>query len=240
MASNINPTNIDTTYPIAGQDNDTQGFRTNFTTIYNNFLTAASEITALQSTVTNAPSITSVPISPSAAGTPGQVAYDSVGHFYYICYATNQWATLPTTSALAGSYVDATGTGNAIIADYVPAITTLYDGLVMYLGANAVNTTSNVTLQVNAFSPLPIRKGTNQELLPGDIGGAHHQMIIMYNSGTNAFTLLNPISARPLANLSTAQISNISTPVTGQMVFNNTSGNVQIYTGAVWGNITIS
>ena len=27
MSSNINPNNIDTTYPVAGQDNDSQGFR---------------------------------------------------------------------------------------------------------------------------------------------------------------------------------------------------------------------
>jgi hypothetical protein len=49
MASNINASNIDTTFPIAGQDNDTQGFRTNYINIKNNFVTAATEITALQS-----------------------------------------------------------------------------------------------------------------------------------------------------------------------------------------------
>ena len=48
MSSLINPTNIDITYPIAGQDNDTQGFRTNFTNIKNNFVQASLEITALQ------------------------------------------------------------------------------------------------------------------------------------------------------------------------------------------------
>jgi len=51
MTSLINPTNIDITYPIAGQDNDTQGFRTNFTNIKNNLTQAASEITALQANV---------------------------------------------------------------------------------------------------------------------------------------------------------------------------------------------
>ena len=30
MASTINTANIDETYPIAGQDNDSQGFRDNF------------------------------------------------------------------------------------------------------------------------------------------------------------------------------------------------------------------
>lgn len=48
MASNINPNNIDGTYPIAGQDNSSQGFRTNFTNIKTNFLTAATEISDLQ------------------------------------------------------------------------------------------------------------------------------------------------------------------------------------------------
>jgi hypothetical protein len=46
--SSINPNNIDGTYPIAGQDNDSQGFRDNFTNIKNNFTFASAEITELQ------------------------------------------------------------------------------------------------------------------------------------------------------------------------------------------------
>jgi hypothetical protein len=46
--SNINPYNIDGTYPVAGQDNDSQGFRDNFTNIRNNFSYAQSEISDLQ------------------------------------------------------------------------------------------------------------------------------------------------------------------------------------------------
>ena len=48
MTSQINPYNIDGTYPIAGQDNNSQGFRTNFTNTQTNFEYAAQEITALQ------------------------------------------------------------------------------------------------------------------------------------------------------------------------------------------------
>ena len=51
MASNINPNNIDTAYPIAGQDNDSQGFRDNFTNIKTNFEYAETEIDDLQSKV---------------------------------------------------------------------------------------------------------------------------------------------------------------------------------------------
>jgi hypothetical protein len=49
MTSSIVPGNIDGTYPKSGQDNSSQGFRDNFNGIKNNFTTAASEITALQS-----------------------------------------------------------------------------------------------------------------------------------------------------------------------------------------------
>ena len=52
MASNITAGNIDGAYPIAGQDNDSQGFRDNFTNIKTNFEYADTEITALQADVT--------------------------------------------------------------------------------------------------------------------------------------------------------------------------------------------
>jgi hypothetical protein len=53
MSSNINPNNINGNFPVAGQDNDSQGFRDNFTNILNNFSFAATEITDLQNSVTN-------------------------------------------------------------------------------------------------------------------------------------------------------------------------------------------
>lgn len=48
MTSAINYTNIDATFPVAGQDNSSQGFRDNFQNIKTNFQYAASEISALQ------------------------------------------------------------------------------------------------------------------------------------------------------------------------------------------------
>jgi|AntAceMinimDraft_6_1070360.scaffolds.fasta_scaffold08436_3 effector-binding domain-containing protein len=49
MASNIISGTIDGSYPVAGVDNNTQGFRDNFTIIKTGMATAASEITSLQS-----------------------------------------------------------------------------------------------------------------------------------------------------------------------------------------------
>ena len=48
MTSQINPNDIDGAYPVAGQDNDSQGFRDNFTNTGTNFQYAADEITDLQ------------------------------------------------------------------------------------------------------------------------------------------------------------------------------------------------
>jgi hypothetical protein len=48
MASTIISGTIDGSYPVAGVDNDTQGFRDNFTIIKTGLATAASEVTALQ------------------------------------------------------------------------------------------------------------------------------------------------------------------------------------------------
>ena len=53
MASNIVTGNIDGTYPKAGQDNSSQGFRDNFSAIKTNFTEAKTEIEALQNNKAN-------------------------------------------------------------------------------------------------------------------------------------------------------------------------------------------
>lgn len=69
MASNINPNNIDGAYPVAGQDNDSQGFRTNFTNIKNNFTNAKSELEDLQGKVIVKSALDGVSINNDMAGT---------------------------------------------------------------------------------------------------------------------------------------------------------------------------
>ena len=69
MASNINPYNIDGTFPVAGQDNSSQGFRDNFTNVKNNFIYAQSEINDLQSKVLLTTALNGQSISNDMAGT---------------------------------------------------------------------------------------------------------------------------------------------------------------------------
>lgn len=69
MASNINPNNIDGTYPVAGQDNDSQGFRTNFANIRNNFTSAKSELEDLQGKVIVKSALNGISLDNDMSGT---------------------------------------------------------------------------------------------------------------------------------------------------------------------------
>lgn len=107
MASTLTnySTNIDTTFPVPGQDNDTQGFRDNFIAIKNSLETAAAEISDVQIIQTSL--VTHALAEPtSSVGKPGDVN----GQIYatsstvYVCYAdyvsttTNIWAKVATVS----------------------------------------------------------------------------------------------------------------------------------------------
>jgi hypothetical protein len=69
MASNINPYNVDGTFPIANQDNSSQGFRDNFTNIRNNLIFAEAEISDLQSKVLVTSALTGQVLNNDMAGT---------------------------------------------------------------------------------------------------------------------------------------------------------------------------
>lgn len=68
MASNINANNIDGTYPVAGVDNDSQGFRTNFTNIKNNLAYAKAELEDLQSKVVLKSALTGTTLNNAMSG----------------------------------------------------------------------------------------------------------------------------------------------------------------------------
>lgn len=69
MASNINPYNVDGSFPIAGQDNSSQGFRNNFTNIKNNLAFAESEISDLQAKALVTSALSGQTVNNDMAGT---------------------------------------------------------------------------------------------------------------------------------------------------------------------------
>ena len=70
MTSAINPNDIDGAYPVAGQDNDSQGFRDNFTNTKTNFQYAADEITDLQNNVVLKAALTGSTLDNNLNGQP--------------------------------------------------------------------------------------------------------------------------------------------------------------------------
>ncbi len=99
--STIDTTNIDDDYPVAGQDNDSQGFRNNFTNITTALDQAKTEITSLEEVQGK------IAIFPSTAPQPKGSATDKAGMiihesgFIYFCFkdytlGTEQiWARSP-------------------------------------------------------------------------------------------------------------------------------------------------
>ena len=65
MASNINETGVNKDYPVAGQDNDSQGFRDNFNQIKTDLTNAKSELEALQSNAVLKANLTSPAVTAS-------------------------------------------------------------------------------------------------------------------------------------------------------------------------------
>jgi hypothetical protein len=123
MASNINPNNIDTTYPIAGQDNDSQGFRDNFTNIKTNFQFAETEIDDLQAKVLLKSALTGTALDNDMAGAlienakiqgfrGTRVALGSVSGTATIDYAAGHYYTLTTSASVGLNFSNFPSAGN--------------------------------------------------------------------------------------------------------------------------------
>jgi Chaperone of endosialidase len=224
MASNINPTDIDITYPIAGQDNDTQGFRNNFTNIQSNFNIAASEITALQAITNSIPTITSVPTSLVAAGSAGQIAIDS--NYLYVCAGPNDWLKLPnftgnvTLNQIIGNTV-ITANGVYSTGKFVGSYS---DGIVMdYVypyGRITVGTGDSVRFY---------NGGTTSENLMATISSSTGLSVV---GNINSTGTLNAQSGIISGNLSVGNISVTGTVTT----INSTSSNIGTLTLTLAGN----
>lgn len=115
MTSAINPNNIDGAYPVAGQDNNSQGFRDNFTNTKTNFEYAASEITDLQNKAILKAALTGTTLNNDMAGSllsnaqlqdmsETVVALGSVTGSQVIDYAAGPYYTLTTTGSITISF----------------------------------------------------------------------------------------------------------------------------------------
>jgi hypothetical protein len=181
MSSNINPNNIDGTYPIAGQDNNSQGFRDNFTNTKLNFTAAATEITALQDNA-----ILKAPLTPGGTLTNnlnGALLYDatmqdfaatrvdlgSVSGTCTINYASGHYQTVTISSGITLAFTN------------FPAATASISSRQGFLTL-AVTATAGNTMTL----PAAVGAGASAASILG-IQGISGQVITFKESGTYEF-----------------------------------------------------
>lgn len=117
MTSAINPNNIDGAYPVAGQDNNSQGFRDNFTNTKTNFQYAADEITDLQNKVVLKQALTGTTLNNDMLGavlsnaqlqdmSQTRVALGSLSGTVTINYADGSYQTVTTNGSISLSFTN--------------------------------------------------------------------------------------------------------------------------------------
>jgi hypothetical protein len=134
MTSNINPNNIDGAYPVAGQDNNSQGFRDNFTNTSTNFQFAADEITDLQNNAVLKSALVGTTLNNNMQGSllsnaqlqdmsETVLALGTLGGSVTINYALGSYQTLTTNSAvsLAFSNFSVAGTASSVVVQITVA-----------------------------------------------------------------------------------------------------------------------
>ena len=161
MTSQINPYNIDGTYPIAGQDNNSQGFRTNFTNTSTNFEFAAQEITALQTNAVLKSALTGTTLDNDMNGS---LLFNA--QTQQITQTLVPLGTVTTTAAVsytAGSYFTLTTGGSITLAfTNLPASGVLANwGVSITVASTAHTVTLPTAVTVNAQGIQGLNTSTN-------------------------------------------------------------------------------
>jgi hypothetical protein len=117
MTSFINPNNIDGSYPVAGQDNNSQGFRDNFTNTKVNFQYAEDEINDLQAKAVLKSALTGSTLDNNMLDnliyaakiqdfSATKVTLGSVGGSVPVNYALGHYQSLSTTANITLSFTN--------------------------------------------------------------------------------------------------------------------------------------
>lgn len=223
--SSINPNNIDGTYPIAGQDNDSQGFRDNFTNIKNNFTFAYDELTDLQSKAVLKSAL-------SGGSLSNDMAYAQLisPQLLRAVETVNNLGTKSgsfTISWADGHFQYYTTSGDTTLAFSSWPTSTYYTCLRLQITTDTTNRT--VTF------PAAVSVGLS------DIQGAAGQVVTLPTAGVYLFELTT------LDNGSTITIQDllrnydiVTTGSSGAFTSLNVSGNVLATGLSVFGNVTLA
>ena len=216
MTSQINPNNIDGAYPVTGQDNNSQGFRDNFTNIKVNFQDAATEITDLQNKSLLRAQLTgsSVPLSVSndLAGTTPIIGA-LIRNF-----GANRVAVSNTSGAIAinyssGHYQSITTSGNITLSFTNFPATGTYGYIKLQI--NITNTAHTVTLPASVTLGTAGLQGYSSNTISFGATGVYEFAFGTYDSGTTITIFdLN----RALTNFTSADLQVDGVTATGNIV----------------------
>jgi len=142
MTSAINPNNIDGAYPVAGQDNNSQGFRDNFTNTKTNFEYAANEITDLQNNAVLKSALTGTTLNNDMGGSilsnaqlqdmsETVVSLGTVSGSTTINYALGGVQTLTTNGAVTLAFSNFTPAGTAASVRVIVTVANIIHTLVL-------------------------------------------------------------------------------------------------------------
>jgi len=138
MTSAINPNNINGAYPVAGQDNNSQGFRDNFTNTKTNFQYAADEISDLQSKVVLKAPLTGTTLNNNMLGSI--VSNGVAQNFGLTRVALGSQSGSVTINYTAGHYQTLTLVGNTSL---------------LFSNVPPSGVTGVITVQVTVGAPVP-------------------------------------------------------------------------------------
>jgi hypothetical protein len=158
--STINTNGINVNYPVPGENNSSEGFRTNFTSISNNLDIAGTEITELQQKVVLKTGLTGIPIDNNMANT--LISNAAVRSFRHTTYNLG--------NALAGTVLVDTSLGDVQIGTVTGNVTFQFAGWAptntessIKLRLNIANTTAHLTFPSEASLSTNLLENNNGE-----------------------------------------------------------------------------
>jgi hypothetical protein len=242
MASNINTTQINIYYPVAGQDNDTQGFRTNFQNIQSALNTAANEITALQISENTRPTVATVSQVTTYSVGAGNIAYDS-GNLYVTTSPIN-YLRIPTATGLYSNTNVASYLSSSAGTTYITNLV----GSINYANANVSAFLNSGSLSSNVTTSGSLNLGSGSVHAQGGYySGPVFGQSFLYSNGVSILTgigstysnvntaaYLTSQSITPYAN------SNVASYLTTLSLNPYANSNVASYLPVYSGNITAS
>lgn len=262
MTSQINYNNIDGTYPIAGQDNSSQGFRDNFTNTKNNFQVAYNEITDLQNKAILASPLNNGVFNNDMQG--NIISNPQVQGMREKTYNIGNVSGSITVDFNIGSYQTMTLTGSTVISSFTNFAQTNNSFARVKIQVTVTNAYHTLTLPASASINLATLAGVNPStrVITFDSPGVYVYEFNTVNGGTSfsvidlsnnrddikggQFTITTNVNGNAAAGISMS-VTNIGGVAIGNISATNFFGNIvstgttdAVFSGTITANTLVA